>query len=290
MKQQTMPSVVGERARVTFVVVVVVAGLSVFGGVFAFFGIALAQTPSPDFGHFTYDAMASLNIKQTSVEARNGVTIEDITYTGSSGDTVPAYLVIPKGTGKFAGIIWGHWLMEGAENSNRKEFLDEAIALAPNGIVSLLIDAPQTRPDFKPMPGIGPGLIAEQVVDLRRGVDLLLARADIDGARVAYVGHSYDSVAGAILDAMDKRFAAFVFMAGPQSTWAYIDPYAKELGPALALFQYCLDDKEVPLADAKAYIVMASGPKVIKLYDADHGLNNLARMDRDKFLVDTLER
>jgi len=277
-----------EQARITFVVVV--AGLCVFGCAFAFFGVALAQTPSPDFGHFSYDASASLNIKQGSVEVRNGVTIEDITYAGSSGDTVPAYLVIPKGTGKFAGIIWGHWLMEGAANSNRKEFLDEAIALAPNGIVSLLIDAPQSRPDFKPVPGIGPGLIAEQVVDLRRGMDLLLARPDIDGARVAYVGHSYDSVAGAILDAMDKRFAAFVFMAGPQSTWAYIEPYAKELGPALALFQYGLDDKEVPVADARAYIAMASGPKIIKLYDADHALNNLARMDRDKFLVDTLER
>ena len=92
----------------------------------------LAQAPGPDdFGHFTYDREVSLNVKQISVKVRDGVTIQDITYTGSNGDTVPAYLVIPKSSGKFAGVIWGHWLMPGAANSNRDEFLDEAIALAP---------------------------------------------------------------------------------------------------------------------------------------------------------------
>jgi hypothetical protein len=162
----------------------------------------------------------SLNVKQISVKVRDGVTIQDITYTGSNRDTVPAYLVIPKGSGKFAGAIWGHWLMPGAANSNRDEFLDEAIALAPAGVVSLLIDAPQSRPNFKRMPN--PVLIAQQVVDLRRGLDLLLSRPDVDATRIAYVGHSWDAGTGAILDAADKRFAAFVFMSGPQSTMEYV--------------------------------------------------------------------
>ena len=176
----------------------------------------LAQTPDPDdFAHFTYDRGASLNVKQISVRVRDGVTIQDITYTGSNGDTVPAYLVIPKGSGKFAAVIWGHWLMPGAANSNRKEFLEEAVELAPAGVVSLLIDAPKSRPDFKPM--ANPVLVAQQVVDLRRGLDLLLSRSDIDASRIAYVGHSWDAGIGAILDATDKRFAAFVLMSGPQS-------------------------------------------------------------------------
>jgi hypothetical protein len=125
---------------------------------------------SYDFAHFTYDRGASLNVKQNSVKVLDGVTIQDITYTGSDGDTVPAYLVIPKGSGKFTGVIWGHWLMPGAANSNRKEFLEEAVELAPAGVVSLLVDAPKNRPDFKEMPD--PVLIAQQVVDLRRGLDL----------------------------------------------------------------------------------------------------------------------
>jgi cephalosporin-C deacetylase-like acetyl esterase len=285
-------------------------------------GAVLAQTPSPDdFAHFTYDRGVSLNVKQISVKVRDGVTIQDITYTGSNGDTVPAYLVIAKDSGKFAGVIWGHWLMPGAANSNRDEVLDEAIALAPAGVVSLLIDAPKSRPNFKPMPN--PVLVAQQVVDLRRGLDLILSRSDIDASRIAYVGHSWDAGTGAILDATDKRFAAFVFMSGPLSTtkrilsspdmaalrktndtakveeveqslkanaWADPGSYTSKLGPAPALFQYGLHDEEwVPLADAKDYVAMASGPKRVEFYDADHALNAKARMDRDSFLRETLK-
>jgi cephalosporin-C deacetylase-like acetyl esterase len=297
-----------------------VAGLLVLSGVCPLSGVALAQTPGPDdSGHFAYDSGVSLNVKQVSVNVRDGVTIEDITYTGSNGDTVPAYLVIPKETGKFAGVIWGHWLMPGAANSNREEFLEEAIALAPAGVISLMIDAPQSRPNFKPVPN--PILVTQQVVDLRRGLDLLLSRPDIDATRIAYVGHSWDAGTGAILDATDKRFAAFVFMSGPQSAMEYVlssdsprmvamrkttdltkveqnlkahawaDPgsYANRLGPAPALFQYGLHDEEwVPLADAKDYVAMSSGPKTTEFYDADHALNAMARMDRDSFLQKTL--
>jgi cephalosporin-C deacetylase-like acetyl esterase len=184
--------------------VVIVSALHLSGAVHT------QTSNSDDFAHFTYARGVSLNVKQNSVKVLDGVTIQDITYAGSDGDTVPAYLVIPKGGGKFAGVIWGHWLMPGAANSNRKEFLEEAVKLAPAGVVSLLVDAPKNRPDFKEMPD--PVLVAQQVVDLRRGLDLLLSRSDIDARRIAYVGHSWDAGIGAILDATDKRFAAFVLM------------------------------------------------------------------------------
>jgi dienelactone hydrolase len=211
--------------------------------------------------------------------------------------------------------------MPGAANSNRDEFLDEAIALAPAGVVSPLIDAPQRRPYFKRQPN--PVLVAQQVVDLRRELDLLLSRPDIDATRIAYVGHSWDAGTGAILNATDKRFAAFVFMSGPQSTmkyvssspgmialrksndmaqveeveqtlkenaWANPGSYANKLGPAPTLFQYSLHDEEwVPLPDAKDYVARASGPKTVKFYDADHALNAKARSDRDSFLKKTLK-
>lgn len=284
--------------------------------------IVLAQTASPDdLSHFAYEKTARLGLKQVSSATRDGAIVQDITYAGFRGDVVPAYLVIPqKGNGKFAGVIWGHWLMPGATNSNRREFLEEAIALAPSGALSLLIDAPQARPNFKPAPNSV--LIEQQVIDLRRGVDLLLSRPDIDAKRLAYVGHSWDAGTGAILDAADKRIAAFVFMSGPQSTRQYVvssdsprmvamrkkmdlakvqenlkanawaDPasYAERLGPAPALFQYGLHDEDwVPLADAKDYFAMSSGPKEAKYYDSDHALNAKATLDRDSFLRDRLE-
>ena|ERR1700722_19723882 len=44
----------------------------------------------------------------------------------------------------------------------------------------------------------------------------------------------------------------------------------------------------VPLADAKDYVAMSSGPKTTEFYDADHALNARARMDCDGFLRKTL--
>jgi cephalosporin-C deacetylase-like acetyl esterase len=298
-----------------------VLGAITLHGLTSLSGVAFAQAFSSNAAtHFSYDNHAALDVKQVSVTVRNGVTVQDITYTGANGDTVSAYLVVPNGSGEFAAVLWGHWLMPGAANANRGEFLKEAIALAPAGVVSLLIDAPQARPNFKPTPN--PLLVAQQVIDLRRGMDLLLRRPDVDATTIAYVGHSWDAGNGAILDAVDKRFAAFVFMSGPQSTLEYVltsdsprmalkrktadmakveqtmkanawaDPgsYADKLGPAPALFQYGLNDEDwVPLQDAKDYIAMSSGPKTVQFYDADHELNTKATVDRDAFLRKALK-
>ena len=290
------------------------------GGLMTLPGAARAQTSDLNGStHFAYDTSAALNLTEVSTRVQDGVIVRDITYTWSNGDLVPASLIIPKAGGKFAGVVWGHWLMPGASNSNRDEFLQEAIALAPSGVVSLLVDSPQARPGFKPTPNSV--LVAQQVVDLRRAVDLLLSRGDVDAKRIAYVGHSWDAGTGAILDALDKRLAAFVFMSGPQSMMEYVltsdsprmvpmrkttdmakveqsmkvtswsDPgsYADKLGPAAALFQYGLHDEEwVSLKDAKDYVAMASEPKTVKYYEADHALNSKATADRDAFLRKTL--
>jgi cephalosporin-C deacetylase-like acetyl esterase len=299
----------------------VAAAVTLCGFSTTFPGFVLAQTANEsDSAHFVYDASAALNVKEVSSRVQDGVTVRDITYTGANDDTVPAYLVVPNGTGKFAGIVWGHWIMPGVANSNREEFLQEAIALAPAGVVSLLIDAPQARRDFRPTPN--PLLVAQQIIDLRRGLDLLLSRPDVDPTRTAYVGHSWNAGNGAILDAIDKRFAAFVFMSGPQSMREYVlssdsprmvpmrkttdmakveqtmkinawaDPgsYAGQLGPAPALFQYGLHDEDwVPLQDAKDYFAMSSGPKTVQFYDADHALNDEAGTNRDQFLRKALK-
>lgn len=265
--------------------------------------------------HFAYDVSTPLDLRQVSTEKHGTVTVQEITYMSPGGGVVPASLVSPSGNGKFAAVLWGHWLMPNVTNSNKSEFLQEAIALASAGVVSLLIDSPQARPGFKASPNSA--LVAQQVIDLRRAVDLLLSRSDVDPKRIAYVGHSWNAGTGAILDALDKRFTAFVFMSGPQSTrqyylssdsprmvsmrksvemakveqtlqtnaWADPASYARQFGPAPALFQYGLHDEDwVPLQDAKDYFAMSSGPKEAKFYDSDHALNQSAQKDRDEFL------
>src|SRR6266498_1894072 len=150
-------------------------------------------TQDPEmFKHFDYDRSAPLGIKQISLQRRADATVHDITYDSPKDGVVPAYLVVPKGRGPFAAVIWGHWYWGNSSMRNRREFLDEAIALAPAGVVSLLTDGPIARPghlDIKePLDERNATEFLQQVIDMRRGLDLLLARRDIDPKRIAYVG------------------------------------------------------------------------------------------------------
>ena len=86
--------------------------------------------------HFDYDQKAAIEMKQIGAEEREHAIIYDITYASSKGGVVPAYLVVPKGKGPFPAVIWGHWYLENSPMRNRKEFLDEAVALAQVGVVS----------------------------------------------------------------------------------------------------------------------------------------------------------
>src|SRR5580658_31645 len=73
--------------------------------------------------HFYDNRSVPIQAKEISVEKRGSVTVHDITYSGADGTQVPAYLVVPDGKGKFAAVLWGHWLMPHSPTANRKEFL-----------------------------------------------------------------------------------------------------------------------------------------------------------------------
>src|SRR2546422_2243458 len=159
-------------------------------------GASSSFAQEPDLlRHFDYDQKAPLRIKWIGMQRRSSATIYDITYDSPKGGVVPAYLVVPKGRGPFAAVIWGHWYWENSSMRNRREFLDEAIALAPAGVVSLLTDGPIARPGHVESPDPLDERVAtdflQQVSDMRRGVDVLLARKDVDPKRTGFVGHSY---------------------------------------------------------------------------------------------------
>src|SRR6266436_5579787 len=79
--------------------------------------------------HFDYDRTTPLNIKRIGVAHRQQAEVYDITYDSLQGGVVPAYLVVPKGRGRFAAVIWGHWYWANSSMGNRKEFLEEAVVL-----------------------------------------------------------------------------------------------------------------------------------------------------------------
>ena len=271
--------------------------------------------------HFDYDQKASLDLQEIGVEHRGNVAVHDISYASPKGGRVPAYLVVPSGKGPFAAVIWGHWYWDNSAMRNRKEFLDEAVALAPAGVVSLLTDGPVARPghveDPTPLNQQEATDLIQQIVDMRRGADLLLARPDVDAKRLAYVGHSYNASVGGFLSGIDKRFVAFVLMAGGlsdesdlktkemqeyrqkigpekfdafQAKYGWLDPgkFVSHAAPAVVFLQYASREEFLNPDRARAYAAIVSEPKRFKLYDAPHALNAEARRDRIAFLTEQL--
>jgi len=272
--------------------------------------------------HFDYDQKAPLGIRELGVERRGDVAIHDLTYRSPKGGAVPAYLVVPKGKGPFAAVIWGHWYWANSPMRNRKQFLDEAVALAPAGVVSLLTDGPVARPGHleskDPLDDRNATEFLQQVLDMRRGVDLLLSRRDVDPTRLAFVGHSYNAKVGALLSGVDRRFKAFVLMAGATSDevgrntkefqafrekigagrldafvakYSYLDQgkYVSHAAPAFVFLQYATQEKFLNPERARLYAAVVSEPKRFKLYDAPHALNAEARRDRIDFLTEQLK-
>jgi cephalosporin-C deacetylase-like acetyl esterase len=276
---------------------------------------------SADIRHFDYDAHAPVEVKEVGVERRGSVSIHDLSYASPKGGRVPAYLVVPEGKGPFAAIVWGHWYWATSEFANRKEFLEEAVALAPAGAISLLTTGPIGRPGYEapksPFTDESAAYMVQQVIDMRRAADLLLARKDVDPKRLAYVGHSYNSSVGGILSGIDKRFKAYVLMAGALSfevdrktkpyqdirnrmggekfdavlaKYSFLDPgrYASYARPAAVFLQYATKENFITPDVSRQYADIVSQPKTYKVYEAPHALNAAARKDRIEFLIGQL--
>lgn len=262
-------------------------------------------------------------MRETDVHKRGNIRLIELNYAGAGGDRVPAYLLIPPGGGPFPAIIWGHWLMKSSPLANKDEFMEEAVALAHSGVVSLLIDAPQARNDWVEAKG---GLLESvkqqsdaalhQVTDLRRGVDLLYGRPDVDRKRIAYVGHSWDAHVGAILAGVETRISAYVLMASGYSdeeeAFSSKDPermaQIKQVGEDNVhnyFREYAWDDPVYFLGHTdreSIFLQFASGDPITKetaqkyldrfsakdkkmeFYNAPHALNAAARLDRDRWL------
>ena len=278
----------------------------------------VSPTPAPlEFSklvqQFDYDSSAPLNIQdlgksdidRLKIDLPEGVTLSQISYDAPGG-VLRAYLIAPGGNGPFAGVLWLH-----KYPGDNTEFLEEAATLGSRGVVSLLIEG---RYPWQSQPGTFDAdreSIVNQILDLRRGLDLLAARDDVDLDRIAFVGHDYGAMHGAVLAGLDHRLKAYVLMAptGSYTDWRTyfgplkladlreylhsspsIDPltYVMHAAPAMLFFQFAEQDKFVSQEKANALAAAASDPKQVKMYDASHELDETARIDRDGFLVSIL--
>ena len=288
-------------------------------------GSAFSQVKAlPDLVRmYDYDRKAPLDVKEVSVEDRGGVKVHAFSFAASVRGRVPAYLVVPAGRGRFAAVVFAPCC-----DGNRATFLEEALELARMGAVSLVIDwNAEKRPDYRaPEPGPPRGATGgaddrdefiKMVIEFRRGIDLLLSRADVDAKRIGFVGHSTGGRAASILASVEKRIKAVVIMASQISAteaWrsndnprivklreslpkeqfeqyleaiAPVDAihYVKHAAPTTLLLQFGRQDDSPNERQARLFFDVTSEPKTPKLYNARHHLNDEARKDRIEWLA-----
>jgi pimeloyl-ACP methyl ester carboxylesterase len=246
-------------------------------------------------------------------EQRGPVRLEDVVYRNSLGEYDVAYRVCPAGkkSGQ-AAVLFVHWLEPEAPTSNRTQFLDEAVKLAGKGACGLLVQAMWGGPDWFQQrdPGKDRTATVRQGTRLRDALEFLLETPGVDPARVAYVGHDFGGMFGAVLAGTERRVKVWAFQAatprwhewyllgrrleGPErekvaAQMADMDPVRKVAeAQGSFLFQFGTADRFVPRERAEEFYQAAPEPKKVLYYEAGHGLNAQSASDRMAWLQDKL--
>jgi hypothetical protein len=92
--------------------------------------------------------------------------------------------------------------------------VDEAVALAQLGGVSLCLDASFRRPAVYEPEAALPQADLQWILDVRRAVDVLQQRFGLSAARLGYVGHNFGASFGGVIAGVERRIPAYVLMAG----------------------------------------------------------------------------
>jgi dienelactone hydrolase len=266
------------------------------------------------FGLFAYDRAAPLELRDSVIGAEGAVSIHRISFASPGGGRATGRLMVPAGSGPFAGVVLMHGMPGNAE-----AFTGRGVYIARHGAVVIAIDAPAVRGDGPPLT-LTPADSASQVqliVDLQRAVDVLLARRDVDPARLAYVGRSYGGAMGALFAGVERRLKTYVLavadgglvshftdgagedppQGAPEAGWRRwlaamkpIEPirFVHRSAPASIFFQSAEHDRLVARDDALAVQAAAGEPKTVKWYDTDHPLNAQAYVDQLDWLHRTV--
>jgi cephalosporin-C deacetylase-like acetyl esterase len=206
-----------------------------------------------------------------------------------------------------------HWLGEVA-TTNHTEFESDALELTKHGVVSMLVDMPWSQKDwFNSLrsPDDDYANTIAQVVGLRRALDCLAATPGVDASRIAYVGHDFGAMVGALLLAVDNRPSYAVLMAPTLSFWEWYLLGKQPADPAAYVARMSVFDLPGWLAKGKQkatllelaalddYVAQATGiairnaipehGRTLRAFRLDHALDDdVVHEDRITWLVTQL--
>ncbi|MGH9657736.1 MAG: alpha/beta hydrolase family protein, partial [Bryobacteraceae bacterium] len=212
---------------------------------------------------------------------------EKITFNGANGVRAIAYLYLPNHVSRPLQVM--HYLPAGDVNSGFRSLPDSMddrmtpYVRAGRAAFGVVLEGYMER--LRPAGFVGPSvstvefaeLIANRITDLRRGLDYLETRSDIDVTRIAALAPSAGSTLGLILGAIEPRYRAWVFIgAGLPGSYRAIAAAANPINfashiRAPKLILQGRYDEDTPLRSAtEPLFKLLSEPKRLTLYDGGH--------------------
>ena len=162
------------------------------------------------------------NVRSVGGVARDDYRIEKLVFESLPATDVPAHLYLPAGaTGKVPAILFvpGHWY---ADSKTRPEFQAFAISMAKRGFAVLTYDpfgqgerGISVR-DHRRTELLAVGVAQEAIVVFESlcALEILLARPEVDAARVGMTGASGGGFNSWVLPALEPRIAVTVPVVG----------------------------------------------------------------------------
>lgn len=260
-----------------------------------------------------YRRLVPQDIRQVGRRVQDGIESRLLVVQTPFGYRRVAECHLPQIQAPFAAILYVHWYEPSAPDSNRSQFLEEAREMARSGAACLLVETLWSDPDFflKRTQAEDLQNSIEEVVNLRRSMDLLLSMPGVDAGRFALVGHDFGGMYGVLAGSLDRRPTHYVVMASTPRfpdwylyspslegeareefirQFAPLDPitHIAELSPAPVLFQFGTRDPHVPDARAREFSSAARLPSEVRWYESGHGLDAIAARDRIHWLKEML--
>ena len=256
-----------------------------------------------------YERLESKDVRVLVKRVEDGLESQLLVIQTPFGYRRVAEMFSPEVKDSLAAILYVHWYEPESIDSHRTQFEEEAKELARGGAVCVSIETLWSDRDFflKRTQAEDLQNSLEEVINLRRAMDLVLSQPGVDAKRFAYVGHDFGGMYGVLAGSLDQRPTHYVVMAATprfpdwylylprlegEAREAFIrqmselDPimHAPNLAPAEVFFQFATDDFHVPKERAEEFFIAAQEPKEMKWYEAGHGLNGESTEDRKLWL------
>jgi len=264
---------------------------------------------------YDYDRSMPLDAELDEVGPRGAFVLYDLEFNSVNGERVPAQFYLPtRGEAPYPCVVVQH-----GYNGDRSFGGMFASFLAPKGYAVISIDAEyhgarkeEGKDIFSTDVEDDVKALRQTVIDLRRAIDYLATRDDIDMDRIGYTGASMGGFLGALLAGVEDRIKTSILIVGG-ANWEYmlfhsqvgafeeirkscdreeqcIKDFAAEMAPVEALnfigrfaprpllMINCENDKYVPKAAGEALFEAAGEPKNIKWYTCSGDIAHLPPM------------